>query len=327
MSRTSTAGRVIIKRPGMTATSFATSSPLEEDLLREAPVRYPHPSTLAKQLVLDGAKAERAAAALGLQTVGDLLEHLPRDRRAARAVAELVPGESATVVVEVTKIASRSVRRRGMRPLVEATVADESGPMKATFFNQPWLVQRYPPGTRLLLHGKFEARNRFRVQAHATTTDAATGGEAVAHYPATDGLSSTQIHALVRTYAGAIADVPEPLPGLLRAAESLPDRAGALRAAHFPLTPRDLDAARERLAFEELLLLQLGLLLRRARRLETHAAPVLEGERELTARWLAEMLPFELTRDQLDALASIDRDLARPRPMQRLLMGEVGSGK
>ena len=79
-------------------------------------------------------------------------------------------GERATVVVEVRSIASRSVRRRGMRPLVEATVADETGSMKATFFNQPWLVGRYPPGTRLVLHGKFEARNRFGVQAHAATT-------------------------------------------------------------------------------------------------------------------------------------------------------------
>src|SRR5438132_2159060 len=131
----------------MTATGFATSSPLEDDQLHDAPVRYPQPSTLSKSLVLDGAKAERAAASLGLRTVGDLLEHLPRDRREARAVADLVPGETATVVVEVTKIASRKVRRRGMRPLVEATVADETGPMRATFFNQPWLVQRYPPGT------------------------------------------------------------------------------------------------------------------------------------------------------------------------------------
>src|SRR3981081_675606 len=122
--------------------------------------------------------------------------------------------------------------------------AGETGSMKATFFNQPWLEQRYPQGTRLLLHGKFEARNRFRVQTHATTTEAAPGTEAAAHYPATDGLSSTQIHALGRAHAGAIADVPEPLPSPLRAAESLPDRPAALRAAHFPLSPSDQDVAR-----------------------------------------------------------------------------------
>ena len=125
----------------MSATAFASSRPLEHDELQRAPVSYPRPSRLATRLELDGPKAEHAAEVLGLHTVGDLLEHLPRDRREARAVAELVRGESATVVVEVRSIASRSVRRRGMRPLVEATVADETGAMKATFFNQPWLVQ------------------------------------------------------------------------------------------------------------------------------------------------------------------------------------------
>ena len=114
-----------------------------------------------------------------------------------------------------------------MRPLVEATVADGSGSMKATFFNQPWLVRKYPAGTRLVLHGKYEARNRFRVQGHARTTEAATGTDAVAHYAATDGLSSTQILALVRAHAGAIAEVPEPLPALLRTDERLPERRSA----------------------------------------------------------------------------------------------------
>ena len=311
----------------MTATAFATPDPLAADELDVAPVAYPHPSRLGRPLKLEGAKSEQAAETLGLRTVGDLLEHLPRDRRESRSVAQLVPGETATVVVEVRSIASRPVRRRGMRPLVEAAVADDSGVMKATFFNQPWLAQRYPPGTRLLLHGKFEARNRFRVQAHATTSDATTGAAAVAHYPATEGLSSTGIHSLVRLHAGTIADVIEPLPARLRVLEALPDRPAALRAAHFPDGDDDQAIARRRLAFDELLLMQLGLLRRRARRREATAAPVLDGERQLTARWLGELLPFALTGDQERALEAIDADLAQARPMQRLLMGEVGSGK
>ena len=131
----------------MAATAFATSDPFGPDELRDAPVRYPRPSRLRAALSLDGPKAQRAAETLGLHAVGDLLLHLPRDQREARAVAELVPGDSATVVVQVRSISSRSVRRRGMRPLVEATVADETGVMKATFFNQPWLEQRYPAGS------------------------------------------------------------------------------------------------------------------------------------------------------------------------------------
>ncbi len=277
--------------------------------------------------MLPGAKAEQAALALGLHTVGDLLEHLPRDRREARAVAELVPQESATVVVEVRGISSRSVRRRGMKPLVEATVGDATGTLKVAFFNQPWLVQRYPAGTRLVLHGKLDGRGRFGVQAHAPTAEATAGGAGVAHYPATEGISSTQILALVAEHHEQIAEVTEPLPSALRVRERLPDRPAALRSAHFPGGAAEPDLGRRRLAFEELLLAQLALLHRRRRRRSATIAPVLDGPRELTARWMERMLPFPLTGDQRTALGNIDDDLAQARAMQRLLMGEVGSGK
>jgi ATP-dependent DNA helicase RecG len=310
----------------MSITAFSESRELAPNELAEAPVRYPRPSALTVRLRFDHAKAEKAAAGLGLVTVGDLLQHLPRDRREARSVAQLVSGETATVVVEVRSIASRPVRRRGMRPLVEATVADGTGTMKATFFNQPWLASKYPTGTRLVLHGKFEARNRFRVQGHARTTEASAGAEGVAHYPATEGLSSTMILALVRAHAGALADVPEPLPAALRVAERLPGRRCALAAVHLE-GDEDQAAGRRRLAFDELLLVQLALLRRRRLRRAGSEAPVLDGEPELSARWLAEMLPFAPTTDQRRAMAEIDADLAGDRPMQRLLMGEVGSGK
>jgi ATP-dependent DNA helicase RecG len=311
----------------MGARAFATSRQLDREELQAAPIRYARPSQLRRPLRVDGPKAEKAAETLGLRTIGDLLEHLPRDRREARAVAELAAGQSATVVVEVKTITTRSVRRRGMRPLVEATVADDTGPMKATFFNQPWLMHKYPPGSRLVLHGKFEARNRFRVQAHARTAEAVTGGSDVAHYPATEGLSSTQLLALVRKHARFLAEVVEPLPSKLRVWERLPDRQATLSAAHFPDSPSDGDVAQRRLAFEELLLAQLALLRRRRTREEGVSAPVFDGARDLTARWLATLLPFTLTADQKRALTAIDRDLGHPRPMQRLLMGEVGSGK
>src|SRR5436190_17496984 len=116
----------------MPATAFATSRPLAQGELVSAPVRYPRPSRLAAALKLDGQKTRRAASTLGLHAVGDLLWHLPRDRREARSLAELERGEAATIVVEVSSIASRSVRRRGMRPLVEALVSDGTGAVKAT---------------------------------------------------------------------------------------------------------------------------------------------------------------------------------------------------
>jgi ATP-dependent DNA helicase RecG len=308
-------------------TGFASSRPLEHDELDVAPVHYPRPSRLTRPLTVSGQKASQAARTLGLQTVGDLLAHLPRDRREARTVAELHQGEAATVVVEVKSISSRSVRRRGMRPLVEATVGDQTGVMKVTFFNQPWLVGRYPPGTRLVLHGKYQARNRFAVQAHAPTADPLGNAYSVAHYPATEGLSSTQILALVKQYADELEHVPEALPSALRVSERLPERSAALSAAHFPSTDSDLETGRRRLAFDELLLAQVALLRRRRMLERSSHAPVLDGARELTARWLSDLLPFQLTGDQLRAVDQIDRDLAEGRAMQRLLMGEVGSGK
>jgi ATP-dependent DNA helicase RecG len=304
--------------------AFASSTPLSEDDLRaDGGPRIPRPSRLAEPLKVSPAPAAKGAERLGLLTVGDLLEHLPRDRSEARTIAELGMDEVATVAVEVRAITSRPVRRRGMKPLVEATVADHTGIMKATFFNQPWLERRYRPGTRVMLQGKYQGRNRFRVQFHAQTGDQVGTGGDIATYPATDGLSTTQIAALVREHRAALADVVEPLPARMRAAGRWPGRAAALGAAHFG----DQEGGRVRLAFEELLLLQLALLRRRALRREAAHAETLADPPSLTARWLAESLPFTPTDDQTHAMATIDRDLAAGRPMQRLLMGEVGSGK
>ncbi len=308
----------------------STCAPTRAELLN-APLRAPRPSRLEEPLAPPAAKKlADGLRTLGIETVGELLEHLPRDRREARAIAQLRPGEQATVEVEVESIAARPVRRRGMRPLVEATVFDETGAMGAAFFNQPWLVDRYRPGTRLLLHGKARPGGRFAVVHHAlggALAGAPRGaGESIAHYPATVGVSSTQIAALVREHRGALADVLESLPARMRAAEHLPDRAAALAAVHFPDGAEDAEVGRARLAFEELLLMQLTLLRRRALR-GSGSAPALVGSRELTARWLRELLPFAPTADQAAAIAAIDADLAHTRPMQRLLMGEVGSGK
>src|SRR5215210_4901441 len=304
--------------------AFGTSEPLPDAALRAAgPPRYPRPSRLATPLPVEPAPAAKGAERLGLLTVGDLVEHLPRDRQEARTIAALAPEETATVVVEVRSISSRSVRRRGMKPLVEAVVADATGAMKATFFNQPWLERKYRPGTRLLLQGKYQARNRFRVQFHAPTGEAVGAAGEMATYPATEGLSSTQILALARQWRGAALEALEPLPTRLRALERLPDRAAALDAAHFG----DHEGGRRRLAFEELLLVQVALLRRRARRREGARAEALEPPGELTRRWLADSLPFAPTDDQRHAMETVDGDLARDRPMQRLLMGEVGSGK
>ena len=311
----------------MSPRGFASTDELDPAELAEAPIHYPKPSRLKEPLNISPAKAAEAAATIGLETVGDLLEHLPRDTGEARTIATLVPGETATVLVVVRSITSRPVRRRGMKPLVEATVADATGVTKATFFNQPWLERRYRPGTHLMLAGSYQGRNRFRVSTHAETNEIAAVEGAVAQYPATKGIDSTRIMSLVREHRAALADVVESLPGALRASERLADRPGALAAVHFPDAEGEAEGARRRLAFEELLLHQLTVLRRKARREGGVPAEPLADEPTLTKRWLADSLPFTPTGDQDKAMEIVSADLARGRPMQRLLMGEVGSGK
>ena len=363
--------------PGQaTARAFAQTRALSAHELRTAPLRWPRPSALRAPLDVAPGRMADAVAALHLRDVGDLLEHLPRDRREARMVSTLLAGEQATVAVQVRSIKSRPVRRRNMRPLVQATVFDQTGSMRVTFFNQPWLASRYPAGTRLLLHGKAEARGGFRVSHHAEVDAVAEpasrerpdhdtaqrqdpggpapgpdsnqgvlsvrrdgdregeensrpsrgAGQMVSHYPAAEGITSTQILGLVRGARVHLPDVPEALPGRLRAAEGLSDRATALTAMHFPRDEAQPELARRRLAFEELLLAQLMFLRRRAQRRARVGALALDGEGRLSARW-CQRLPFVPTDDQREAMEAVGRDLAQRRPMQRLLMGEVGAGK
>jgi ATP-dependent DNA helicase RecG len=315
------------------ARAFAQTRPLGFAEMLAANIRWPRPSRLTAPLQGPSKKASAALASLGLHTVAELIEHLPRESREARTIATLRADEQATVAVEVIAISSRPVRRRGMRPLVEANVRDESGSMRATFFNQPWLVGRYIPGTRLMLHGKADARGGFRVSHHAVGSNVGSpDGEVsedslVAHYPAAEGVSSTQILTLVGEARDALADLPEALPAHIRAREGLPERSAALAAMHFPRDRGDTENGRRRLAFEELLLCQLEFLRRRAHRSAACDAHALTEPPSLSARWLKESLPFALTDGQQQAVAQIDADLACSRSMQRLLMGEVGSGK
>ncbi|HEX6458455.1 MAG TPA: ATP-dependent DNA helicase RecG [Thermoleophilaceae bacterium] len=315
-------------------TRFSDTAELTFEEALSAPLRsFPRPSRLAQPLAL-GKQAREGAAVLGLETVGDLVEHLPRrhaDRGEVRPIASLGPEEDATVEVEVRSITTRPSRNRRMRPRAEARVADESGPMVAVWFNQPWVADKIAAGTRLLLRGRMKKRNQFWVTAYEPVES--VGGAVhtvgvVSVYPGTKGLGSDRIRELVASHREAVHDVIEPLPAYMRARERLADRPAALAALHFPREQHedDEDEARRRLAFEELLVLELALSGRRSARQEGRPAPELRPNGELVNPWRAS-LPFEPTRDQREALEQIDADLARAEPMQRLLMGEVGSGK
>jgi ATP-dependent DNA helicase RecG len=281
-----------------------------------------------------GPATVRAAARIGLATVGDLLEHLPfdhRDYEVQRQVSELAFGEEATIAVRVRSCRIRPTRRRRLK-ILECQVADESGSLKAVWFNQEYLADQLTEGTRLLLRGKLEKGSTFRISAHEIVREGGSLEEGrhttglVPVYPATEGLSAKRIRDMVWQIRGKECHSSELIPARLRAQESLPNRIDAISAAHFPRSLQEVPVARRRLAFEELCLFQLALVSRRRSRKVTRDAEPLGDAGPLVKRWL-DSLEFELTADQRAALVDIDADIAGGKPMQRLLAGEVGSGK
>lgn len=309
-------------------------APQSREALAGAPVHGPRPGRLAAPLTSlrgVGRKLAQAAARLGVETVGDLLWHVPfdyLDRSRLLRISELRLGESATLAVAVRSARVRPTRRRGLR-IVEAEVADPSGTVKAVWFNQAWLAERLTPGTPLLVSGRLD-RSGFRVEAHEIVSAGSGAGihtsGLVPKHPAGEGLRPERLREWAWQAIGHAGDAPEPLPAELRARRRLPGAADALRAIHFP-DDRDAAArARERLALEELVLHQVALAARRRQRSRARPGLAFPPPGEATGAWLAG-LPFELTQGQRRALAEIDADLGREEPMQRLLMGEVGSGK
>jgi ATP-dependent DNA helicase RecG len=318
--------------------AFATGEAQDRAVLRDAALRSaPRPSLLAAPIQsLRGAGPKLAAAAeeMGLSTVGDVLLHVPhsyRDRAVPRKLAELRIGEQATVEVEVRSARVRPTRRRRL-VIVEASVADESGPAKATWFNQAWLVDRLTEGTKLLLFGKLD-RAGFRVEAHEVLGGGGGDASAGIHttgivpvHPASERIRAQRLRDWVWQVQPLVRHAVEPLPAELRARRRLALEGDALAAAHFPESLPQAGESRRRLAFEELFLHQVALAARRSERRATRPGIALSEPGELSAPWL-ESLPFELTADQRRALDDIDADLVAEQPMQRLLMGEVGSGK
>ena len=317
--------------------AIGSGEPLGREELVSAPLRSaPRPALLDAPLTdLRGAGPKLAAAAeeIGIGCIGDLLRHLPRayrDRADPIGLGELKLGEEATVEIEVRS--SRLIRPRTRRrrlTILEAMVADGSGTAKAIWFNRAWLADRLQPGTRLLLAGKQEKRG-FTVSEHEFLNAEQGAGlhttGIVPAHPASERLRAQRIREWAWQALPLARHADEPLPGRLRAELRLPGAADALAAAHFPGDERQAEAARDRLALEELFLYQASLVSRRARRVVSGRAPELPPAAEPLARWI-DSLPFELTRDQRSAIEEVDRDLAVPQPMQRLLMGEVGSGK
>jgi ATP-dependent DNA helicase RecG len=271
-----------------------------------------------------GPALEQKLAKLGLRRLRDLLEHRPHRYEQAvpeRPIADLLAGEEAAIAGEVVRV---SVRRPSRRlAIVQARVADGSDEITAVWFNQAWLAEKLQPGTRVRLRGQLK-RNEFAVRSYDLNGVSATADFAPV-YPASEEVPPKRLRALVERALPHARDLPDALPAPLKVSERLPLRADALVALHRPRSEEEGEEGRRRLAFDELLVLQVGLARARAGR-EAAVAQALGEPGELVRRYKA-LLPFTLTPDQDRAIEEIDVDLARAAPMQRLLQGDVGSGK
>ena len=279
-------------------------------------------------------RAERLAR-LGIRSVEDLLWHAPRryeDRTQFASIRNVAPGQLVTIQ---GRVLAKSLRRlRGGRTLVEAAFGDATGVLLCRWFNQPYLARQLAVDQELIVHGRVEPGPRLELihpemeRVELSSDDAAIHmGRIVPIYPLTEGVGQRWlrrlVHAVLERYAGAIEEV---LPTTLRRRRAFPQAVQAIRQLHFPDTWESLEQARHRLAYEECLLLQVRLALRRAR-LRTRRKPQQYHPNGSWQQTLLDRLPFRLTASQRDVLVELMRDLRQPAPMLRLLQGDVGCGK
>ena len=272
---------------------------------------------------------------LGIRSVRDLLWHLPHrydDFSRTRSVSELVPGEEQTVVGTVWSAAETTVGR--FKKATEAVIGDHTGNVRVIWFNQPWLARQLPTNARVALSGKVSVFHGVRQMEspewellEGDLSDAVHTGRLLPVYPLTAGLSARTVRRLVRQALDAYLPlVTDPLPEEIRQGQGLLPLPEALSQIHYPDDADGADRARARLAFDELLTLQLAVLRRRLERRLGGEAPVLTASPSLTEAFHAS-LPFALTEAQRRVTAQILSDLGRPTPMARLVQGDVGSGK
>jgi ATP-dependent DNA helicase RecG len=277
---------------------------------------------------------------LGLRTVADLLLHFPRtyeDLTNVRRIVELSADELQTVQGEVVEIEGREMLKGGC--IVSVVLCDDGiNCLEGIWFNQPHAARRFRMGQRLAFSGKprwyRDHRNNReywqmgnpRVQFLEGDASSDTGG-IVPVYPLTENLRGEHLRPLLRqSVKRHSSELVESLPEELRARHGFADIADALRDVHFPASLEAAHQARRRFAYEELLLLQLALALKRRELRDRQQAPVLAVTPPIDAR-IRRLFPFTLTPDQEQAVADICRDLASPRPMQRILQADVGVGK
>ncbi len=276
-----------------------------------------------------GAMAAKLAR-LNIRDVGDLLTHYPRrydDYSKTTPIKQIKPG-LVTIHGQIMSIASRRAHTRRLS-ITEAILSDGTGTLKAVWFNQPYLAASFPPGSEVVASGKLEFKNNDLAlqspEIEAADKPRRNTGRIVPIYPETEGLSSKQLRGLIGPLALQAIDLPETLPQSVLTQYQLMSRAEAVAQIHFPSRLEKMQQARRRLAFEELFYLMLASLVIK-NEIKTEAAPVIKFD-EAVAKQFVSSLEFELTGAQRKAAWQILQDLAKDRPMNRLLEGDVGSGK
>ena len=276
---------------------------------------------------------------LGIETLGDLLRHYPR-RYVARGeltdIQGLVEGEEVTILAEIESAKVRKIpgRKGG---ILEVTVTDGRAKLSLTFFNQAWREKELQSGRQGLFAGKVGLYKGKRQLSHpdyqlipdGNDVDSAIGdfaGKYLPMYPATAKLPSWKIAQCTAMAVEALEEIPDYLPSAIKEKLGFPTLHEAFVQVHNPESPESAELARKRLTFDEALLLQLLLVLRRVElhKLFTESRKVRSGGLHEA---FDERLPFKLTAGQIEVSKEIEEDLAAPHPMYRLLQGEVGSGK
>jgi ATP-dependent DNA helicase RecG len=281
-----------------------------------------------------GPPASDVLAGIDIQTVRDLLHHYPRryiDRSEVSRIRDLRVGQPATLIGRVRKVERRRTRSR--TTMVTVVLYDGTATIDLVFFNQPWIANVYREGHEVAASGVMQLyRGRRQLTKHdvelltADEGDLVHTGRITPVHRATDGITTRTIRELVWHALEQLRSIPDPLPQSVVAAEALVSFDRAIRSIHFPTTQHELRTAIERLKFDELFALEVGVAFRKQRLESAEHGVSHTTDGPLTER-LAGVLPFEPTKAQTRAMEEIDAAMARPRPMNALLQGDVGSGK
>ena len=278
------------------------------------------------------ARAEKLVR-LDLVTASDALMHFPREYRdfsGAHAVADFREGEHASIAGEVTSVAARTTA--GGRPLLTVLLACRDGNVRAVWFNMPFMNRRFAAGMRVVIAGMPKKSGLIWEFNHPevrwlSSEEQPHASDWLAIYPLAEGVPQVVVRAAVQAALTHVADLPaEAFPPDVLAAKSLLPIGEALREIHCPSSQSMIDAARRRFVYQELFMLQLALRMHRERQQRDHAAPTIDIDARLDSRIRARF-PFPFTPAQRRVCGEIAADMRCPRPMNRLLQGDVGSGK